>query len=123
MTNNFWILLGSISCALCVMIGAFGAHILKDVLNQYSKNIYQTAVSYHFFHSIALIINGILTNFFMDLDFNLSGYLFAIGIILFSFSLYALAITNIKVLGAITPIGGLCFIIGWLYIALQIYNN
>ena len=123
MTNNFWILLGSISCALCVMIGAFGAHILKDVLNQYSKNIYQTAVSYHFFHSIALIINGILAKNFIDLNFDFSGYLFLLGIILFSFSLYALAVTDIKVLGAITPIGGVCFIIAWIYIAFQIYSN
>ena len=78
---------------------------------------------YHFFHSIGLIINGLLAKFFIDLNFNLSGYLFLIGIILFSISLYALAISNIKILGAITPIGGTCFIIAWLYIAFQTYNN
>ena len=98
--NNLWILLGSISCALCVIIGAFGAHALNDVLDEYRKDIYQTATLYHFFHSIALIINGIL-----------------------AFSLYALAITNIKILGAITPIGGICFIVGWIYIAFQSYNS
>ena len=120
--NSFWILLGSISCALCVLIGAFGAHSLKDALDEYGKNIYQTATIYHFFHSIGLIINGILSNVFTKVSFNLSGYLFIIGIILFSFSLYALAVTNIKILGAITPIGGLCFIMAWLYIAFQVYN-
>ena len=121
--SNFWIIAGSISCALCVMIGAFGAHALKDVLDEYSKGIYQTGILYHFFHSAALIVNGLLSKFFTELNFNASGYLFASGILLFSFSLYALAITKIKILGAITPIGGVCFIIAWLYIAFQIYNN
>ena len=59
----------------------------------------------------------------MDISFDFSGYLFLVGIILFSFSLYALAITEIKILGAITPFGGVCFIIAWIYIAFQIYNN
>ena len=121
--NSYWILIGSISCATCVLIGAFGAHGLKDILNEYSRDIYEKATLYHFFHSIALIINGLLAKSFINLNFNCSGYLFIIGIVLFSFSLYVLAITNIKILGAITPLGGVCFILGWLYIAIQIYNN
>tara|TARA_B000000475_G_C15861220_1_gene392258 strand:- start:263 stop:631 length:369 start_codon:yes stop_codon:yes gene_type:complete len=121
--NNFWILSGSISCALCVIIGAFGAHGLKEILNDYARDIYDKGNLYHFFHSIALIINGILAKNFANLSFDFSGYLFLLGIILFSFSLYALAITDIKILGAITPIGGVCFIIAWVYIAFQIYNN
>ena len=121
--NNFWILSGAISCALCVIIGAFGAHGLKDILNEYSQDIYEKGNLYHFFHSIALIINGILAKNFVNLNFDFSGYLFLLGIILFSFSLYALAITDIKILGAITPIGGVCFIIAWIYIAFQIYSN
>ena len=121
--NNTWILLGSFSCALCVIIGAFGAHGLKDILNEYSQGIYEKANFYHFIHSIALIINGLLAKSFIQSDFNISGYLFLIGIILFSFSLYILAVTDIKILGAITPFGGICFIIGWLYIGLKIYNS
>ena len=123
--SNIWILLGSLSCALCVIIGAFGAHALKDVLaNDYSRNIYDKANFYHFIHSLGLIINGVLAKLFTTIDFSLSGYLFLIGIILFSFSLYTLAIyTDIKILGAITPFGGVCFIIGWLYIAFTMYNN
>ena len=120
---NNWILIGASSCALCVLIGAFGAHGLKNLLNEYAKNIYQTANIYHFFHSIGLILNGLLAKNFLELSFNFSGYLFIAGIILFSFSLYILAITDIKILGAITPIGGICFIAGWMYIAFQIYNN
>ena len=121
--SNFWILSGVLSCALCVIIGAFGAHGLKDILNEYSQDIYEKGNLYHFFHSIALIINGILAKNFVNLNFDFSGYLFLLGIILFSFSLYALAITDIKILGAITPIGGVCFIIAWIYIAFQIYSN
>ena len=121
--NNSWIFLGSISCALCVIIGAFGAHGLKDILSEYGKNVYEKGNLYHFFHSIALIVNGLLTENFNHLNFNFSGYLFSLGIILFSGTLYALAITDIKILGAITPIGGICFIVGWIYIALQFYNN
>ena len=121
--SNSWILIGAISCVLCVMIGAFGAHGLKDILNEYSKNIYEKGNLYHFFHSLALIINGLLAKSFTDLNFDFSGYLFVVGIILFSFSLYALAVTDIKILGAVTPVGGICFILGWLYIAFQIYNN
>ena len=121
--NNFWILSGSISCALCVIIGAFGAHGLKDILNEYGKDIFGKANLYHFIHSIGLIINGILEKIFIDINLTLTGYLFLVGILLFSFSLYLLAITDIKILGAITPFGGLCFIIGWLYMAFQIYTN
>ena len=121
--SSFWILSGAISCALCVIIGAFGAHGLKDVLNDYSRDIYEKGNLYHFFHSIALIINGFLARSNVELNFAFSGYLFLLGIILFSFSLYALAITNIKILGAITPIGGICFILAWLYIAFQFYSN
>ena len=108
---------------MCVIIGAFGAHGLKDVLNDYARDIYDKGNLYHFFHSIALIINGILAKNFMDISFDFSGDLFLAGIILFSCSLYALAITDVKILVAITPIGGVCFIIAWLYIAFQIYNN
>ena len=123
--NNIWIFLGSFSCALCVIIGAFGAHGLKDALtSEYSRSIYDKANFYHFIHSLGLIINGVLAKLFTEIDFSLSGYLFLIGIILFSFSLYTLAIfTNVKILGAITPFGGICFIIGWLYIAFKMYNS
>ena len=122
--NNIWILLGALSCALSVMIGAFGAHALKDILaNEYSRNIYDKANFYHFIHSLALIVNGILTKLFTELNFSLSGYLFLIGIILFSFSLYTLAIyTEIKILGAITPIGAILYFIGSLTLLYFMYK-
>ena len=83
--SNFWILSGVLSCAICVIVGAFGAHSLKDILTEYGREIYDKANLYHFMHSLALIINGILQKLFIDLNFNLSGYLFLIGIVLFSF--------------------------------------
>ena len=122
--SNIWIAAGAFSCALAVIIGAFGAHGLKDVLtDDYSRSVYEKGNLYHFIHSIALIVNGILSKIFSQLDFMISGYLFLLGIILFSFSLYALAITDIKKLGAITPIGGVCFIFAWLYIGFKVYNS
>ena len=122
--SNIWIAAGAFSCALAVIIGAFGAHGLKDVLtDDYSRSVYEKGNLYHFIHSIALIVNGILSKIFSQLDFMISGYLFLLGIILFSFSLYALAITDIKKLGAITPLGGICFIFAWLYIGFKVYNN
>ena len=121
--SNTWIAIGAFSCSLAVIIGAFGAHGLKDVLTEYSRDVYEKGNFYHFIHSIALIINGILSKIFTQLDFLISGYLFLLGIILFSFSLYALAITDIKKLGAITPVGGICFIFAWLYIGFKMYNS
>ena len=118
--NNFWIFLGSISCALCVIIGAFGAHGLKDILSEYGKDVYEKGNLYHFFHSIALIINGLLTENFNHLNFNFSGYLFLLGIILFSGSLYLISIYKYSFLGMVAPIGGLCFIIGWAFLAYKI---
>ena len=97
---------------------------MKDVLtDDYSRSVYEKGNLYHFIHSIALIVNGILSKIFSQLDFMISGYLFLLGIILFSFSLYALAITDIKKLGAITPLGGICFIFAWLYICFKVYNS
>ena len=122
--NNMWIIIGAFSCALAVIIGAFGAHGLKDLLTEYSRyDTYEKGNFYHFVHSFALIINGILSKMYSELDFAISGYLFLSGIILFSFSLYALSITNIEKFGAITPIGGVCFIIGWIYIGFKMYNS
>ncbi|MAJ43541.1 MAG: hypothetical protein CMF96_02195 [Candidatus Marinimicrobia bacterium] len=98
---------------LAVVIGAFGAHGLKEILTQNkSLDIFQTAVRYQMFHSIAIIITGILI-YLNVVDSKLPTYLFLAGIIIFSGSLYILSITDIKWLGAITPIGGVLFILGW----------
>jgi len=117
-----WIILGSVHMALAVILGAFAAHALKDVLDEYATEIYKTGIFYHFVHSLALIMLGLLQQQF-DIDLTISGYTFFFGMVLFSGSLYLIALTGIKGLGAITPIGGLLFIIGWGWMAYQFYKS
>ena len=104
---------GIFFCCLSVIMGAFGAHVLKDKLSEYSMSIYDKAVFYQVFHAIGIFIITILGQLFNTQDFNISGWLFVIGILLFSGSLFILSVTGIKWLGAITPIGGVMFIVGW----------
>lgn len=122
MTPRSWIIMGSLHMALAVILGAFAAHALKSMLNEYSTDIYKTGNFYHFIHALALIMVGVLQQQF-DLDLTISGFSFFIGIVLFSGSLYSIALTGVKGLGAITPIGGLLFIIGWAYMAIQFFKS
>ena len=107
------LLLGSFFALLTIVLGAFGAHALKDQLNEYGKTIYEKAVLYQMFHSLGILFVAILNQYIDSVNFVSSIWLFSIGILLFSGSLYILAITQIKWLGAITPIGGVLFIFGW----------
>ena len=106
--------------ASAVAVGAFGAHALKDVLDAYSSEIYQKASAYHFYHSLALLGVGILANNFPNKHLQRSAVMFVIGILLFSGSLYTLAITGVKSLGMITPFGGLALMAGWVLLALGV---
>jgi uncharacterized membrane protein YgdD (TMEM256/DUF423 family) len=99
---------------LAVAIGAFGAHAIKDRIDAKMLDIYHTAVQYQMYHTLALIGVAFLIKFFPESRiFVLSGWFFTFGIIIFSGSLYALSLTGITKLGAITPIGGLCFLVAW----------
>lgn len=119
-----FVLLGSLSAFLAVALGAFGAHGLKSKLSKEMFSIYETAVNYHLIHALALIMVGILAKWFSDSGYlNWSGWLFLAGTIIFSGSLYALSITGIRQLGAITPIGGVSFLIGWLLLALAAWKQ
>ena len=122
MTPRGWILTGSLQMALAVIMGAFAAHALKQFFDQYATDVFKTGNFYHFIHSLALIIVGILQQKF-DIDLTISGYSFFFGIVIFSGSLYTLALTGVKGLGAITPIGGLLFILGWGWLAIQFYKS
>ncbi len=115
MTNSLATRLAAILGFLGVALGAFGAHGLKDTLAQHSTTeVWEKAVLYHFIHAVMLFVlaqrkpiwTGAWLCFFM-------------GIVIFSGSLYVLAVTNLKWLGAITPIGGLSFLAGWLWLAIQ----
>lgn len=121
---KLFILLGSIVMALSVAIGAFGAHGLEPRLSERMMKNYQTGVQYHMIHGIGLLIVGIvalkLTSSSM---LNGAGWSFLIGIILFSGSLYTMALTGITKLGAITPIGGLAFIVGWVLLGVAVVRG
>ncbi len=117
------LLLGSFFAFLTVVLGAFGAHALKEQLTEYGKTIYEKGILYQMFHSVAIFMVAILNQNSESIDYSISIWCFAAGIILFSGSLYILALTQIKWLGAITPIGGLLFIIGWGIIFFKTLNS
>jgi len=114
--------IGAISGALAVMLGAFGAHGLKDKLSDKMLTNYMTGVEYHFYHTFAILAVGLLAMHVQPRLLPASGWAFVIGIILFSGSLYIMALTGITKLGAITPIGGLAFIIGWILLAITAFK-
>jgi uncharacterized membrane protein YgdD (TMEM256/DUF423 family) len=106
--------LGALAGLLAVALGAFGAHALRGRLDDYARGVFETAVQYHFYHALALVLVGVLLlSQPATALLKSSGWLFLIGIAVFSGSLYLLAITGIKWLGAVTPLGGLAFIAGW----------
>lgn len=110
--------------ALAVGMGAFGAHGLRDRLDAYSMSVYEKAVSYHFVHALGILLVALLarTMAITPAAQTRVAWLLLIGIIIFSGSLYALAVTGVRILGAITPIGGLAFIIGWLVLAYEAFR-
>ena len=114
MSNSTGLRIAALLGFLAVALGAFGAHGLKNVLNQNgTAAIWEKAVFYHFIHAVMLFVLANRSPFRAGPWFS-----FLIGIVLFSGSLYVLALTNIKALGAITPFGGISFIVGWLWLAI-----
>lgn len=121
---KFYLLLGSINALLVVLIGAFGAHGLKARLTAENMAIFQTGVQYHFYHAVGLILVGLIAWHIPTSPYlRWSAWLMITGIILFSGSLYALSITNIRWLGMITPVGGMAFIIAWLLLSIGIIKS
>jgi uncharacterized membrane protein YgdD (TMEM256/DUF423 family) len=120
---KFWFISAAISGFLCVALGAFGAHSLKNILDDYGKSIYEKAVLYQMFHTVALFAVGVIQHLYRETSLSIAGWGFLAGIVLFSGSLYLLATTGIKWLGAITPVGGLAFLFGWLWLVLAIIKG
>jgi uncharacterized membrane protein YgdD (TMEM256/DUF423 family) len=114
-----WNAIAAIFLAVAVMLGAFGAHALRGRLDAYSLDIWEKAVFYQFVHSLGMLVVSLLprTQTFPSESASNVCWLLAIGILVFCGSLYALAITGVRTLGAITPIGGGAFIVGWLLLA------
>ena len=114
--------------ALAVILGAFGAHALRDVLSEKGLALWETAVRYHFYHALAILFVGIVYDRLPVARLRWSSSLFVAGFILFCGSLYALAfreVTSVPLgwLGPITPLGGLCFILAWLLLAFSIKRH
>lgn len=118
------LVIAGIAGALSVMIGAFGAHGLQSTLEANDRaDTFETAAQYQFYHSLALLLLGVLMLKLEHRFLIYAAYAFIAGIFVFSGSLYALSITDVGIFGAITPFGGLFFIVGWLLLALGVYKS
>jgi uncharacterized membrane protein YgdD (TMEM256/DUF423 family) len=117
---RFFGIVGSLSLFLSVALGAFGAHALRDQLSDRMREVFETAVRYQLIHSITILIVGILAG--RGVYFQYAGWLYIVGIMLFSGSLYLLAVTNIRALGIITPLGGLAFLAGHLLLLIAFWR-
>ena len=120
----YWTAIAALLLGLAVVFGAFGAHALRARLDDYSMGVYERAVFYHFVHALGLLIVSIMPRLSWLTEstaFWVCALLLA-GIVIFSGSLYALAITGVRALGAITPIGGLCFIAAWFLLTLLLFR-
>lgn len=109
--------------ALAVAFGAFGAHIVEEILTPDRFNVYETAVQYHFYHALGLLIVGAVSLHIKNRWMKWSGYSLITGVVIFSGSLYLLTLFDISRLGAITPVGGVAFILGWLFLFLGIIRQ
>ena len=112
-----WTRAGAAAMFVAVALGAFGAHGLKNVLTDEMKAVYETGVRYQVYHALAFFIVAWLSSRGPSRAVQAAGWCFAGGIILFSGSLYALSLTGVRKLGAITPVGGLLFLAGWFLLA------
>lgn len=127
--NRSFLITAALLGALTVALGAFGSHGLKEKVNEYTLGIFETAVKYQFYHVFALLFAGILFQQFGNSYMLWSGRLFIAGIALFCGSLYLLTYflannnESMKWLGAVTPFGGLCFIAGWICMAVAFMKS
>ena len=107
------LILGTLFSLFTVILGAFGAHALKEQLTEYDQSIYDKAVFYQMFHAMGIFVVTFIGDYYSSINISVIIWAFVLGIVLFSGSLYFLAVTKIKWLGMVTPIGGTFFIIGW----------
>lgn len=121
MTAKTILIIAGVFGALAVGIGAFGAHGLEATLTANGRlDTYETAVKYQFYHTLALLLLGILMLNLSHDYLSWAAWSFIIGTVIFSGSLYTLSLTNITWLGAITPIGGMALIVGWVFLILGV---
>jgi uncharacterized membrane protein YgdD (TMEM256/DUF423 family) len=120
--ERLWFGLGSALALLAVVSGAFGAHALEDRLGSDDLDLWQTAARYHMYHALALLAVAYAAGRWGGSLTAAAGWLFLAGVVLFSGSLYLLSLTGARVLGAVTPFGGLCFILGWAALLAQAFK-
>jgi uncharacterized membrane protein YgdD (TMEM256/DUF423 family) len=122
--TKFFLGIAGIFGALAVMNGAFASHALKEQLSEKYLAIFETGVRYQMYHALALLLVALLLTQFEipPISLRVSGFAFIAGVVIFSGSLYALSLTEIKWLGAITPLGGVGFIIGWIGLVVAAFN-
>ena len=112
--SRYWLAVGALIALLAVMAGAFGAHGLRGMVGERGLEVFQTAVTYQMYHAIALVLVALLSATGLSRRLlGVAGGLFLAGILLFSGSLYLLVLTDIRWVGPVTPIGGVCFMVGW----------
>ena len=116
-------MLGAACAFLAVAFGAFGAHSLKAILAPDMLAVFETGVRYQMYHALALLFVGWACWQFPQASFHIAGWLFAAGILLFSGSLYVLTLSGVRWLGAITPLGGACFLAGWGVVVWQAWTQ
>ncbi|MFN8446924.1 MAG: DUF423 domain-containing protein [Caldilineaceae bacterium] len=122
--ERIFMVLASLLGGLAVALGAFGAHALRDRLDERMLANFETGVRYHFYHALALVAVVVVIKLWPTSTLaNYAGWLFVVGILIFSGSLYLMALTGARWLGAITPIGGVAFIAGWLCLALAAWRS
>lgn len=121
--------IGCVAAGLSVVLGAFGAHGLKNMVSEYQIDIFKTGVNYQFYHSIALLLLALFCKSEWNSFSIYAAYAFGFGIIFFSGSLYLLAVKDVfslipsKILGPITPLGGLFFILGWVFFLIGVLKK
>jgi uncharacterized membrane protein YgdD (TMEM256/DUF423 family) len=111
--DRTFLLVGALSGIVAVGFGAFGAHALRGRLSPQLLEVFETGVRYQMFHTVAILIVALAAARFDGSLVRAAGWAFTLGIVLFSGSLYAMALTGVTTLGAITPIGGVAFLVGW----------
>lgn len=122
-TPRLFLLFATFAAGTAVALGAFAAHGLKTRLDTHMLEVWQTGVHYQMFHALALLLVALWAWQQPGRLLNVAGGLFILGTVLFSGSLYTLALTGIRWLGAITPLGGLCFLVGWLLLFIAAWRG
>jgi uncharacterized membrane protein YgdD (TMEM256/DUF423 family) len=120
---RLWLTLGAVNALLSVAAGAFGAHALKARLTPDLLTLFETGARYHMYHALGLVAVGLLAAQRPGPQLEGAGWAMLVGIVLFCGSLYALALSGVRALGAITPLGGLGFLVGWGLFALAAWRQ